>query len=235
VNVAPAPEPPLVIPALAPEPTPTHVKARPARPVVNRSALIALLVVAAGGVLTFAYLKTSSSVVVPVTKPTSARLPASKPAVPQMASVVASKWNTNNREWLVNNKKGVAFDLRSVNRVDIWLGQSQPMLVVRCESGRLQTFVYTASALQMEAEDEKHTVRISIDDAPEVTERWADASDHDALFAPDGAAFARSLTQARTLKFGYTPHNAPSAVAEFPVSGLGDLLDTAARQCGWKK
>ena len=140
--------------------------------------------------------------------------------------------DAGNREWLVNAKKGVAFELRSVNKVPIWHGITQPTLVVRCDAGRMQMFVYTASAIQMEAQDEDHSVRLRFDDQPEVTERWADSSEHDALFAPDATAFAHRVATAHTLRFGYTPHNAPHAVAEFPTSGLSALLEPHAKQCG---
>ena len=126
-------------------------------------------------------------------------------------------------------EKGVAFELPSLNKVAIWQGISQPMLVVRCDAGHMQTFVYTASAIQMEAQDENHSVRISFDGEPEVTERWADSSEHDALFAPDAAAFARRLAAAHTLRFGYTPHNAPRAVAEFHDE-RPDRTDRARRE-----
>jgi hypothetical protein len=206
--------------------------------------LLAALLVVAGGTLTFAMLR-SSAPVVPVTAPAAPRRAATKPAVPKSAPaaaapvaaapVVPSKWNVANREWLLNAKRGVAFELPSQNRVGIWQGIARPTLVVRCDAGRMQMFVYTASAIQMEAVDENHTVRISFDGQPEVTERWADSSDHDALFAPDAAAFAHRVTSARTLKFSYNPHNAPRAVADFQTSGLSDLIGPAAKQCGWKK
>jgi hypothetical protein len=151
------------------------------------------------------------------------------------APAVTSKWHPANRDWLLNAKKGVAFELRSENRVAIWQGIAQPMLVVRCDGGRMQAFVYTASAIQMEPVDENHSVRVSFDGEPEVTERWADSSDHDALFAPDATAFARRVATARTLKFGYTPHNALRVVADFQTSGLNDLIAPAAKQCGWKR
>lgn len=150
-------------------------------------------------------------------------------------AAVPSKWNVANREWLLNAKKGVAFELPAQNRVALWQGIARPTLVVRCDAGRMQMFVYTASAIQMEAVDENHTVRISFDGQPEATERWADSSEHDALFAPDAAAFAHRVGTASTLKFSYTPHNAPRAVAEFQTSGLNDLIGPAAKQCGLKK
>ena len=221
----------------------------------NRGMIAAALVVVAGGTLTFAMLRSSTPAVPLAThaaKPTPAGTkPAPKAAsaanapapaavsTPNGAAVAAltvpTKWRVANKEWLLNAKRGVAFELPSEKRVTIWQGIAQPMLVVRCDAGRLQTFVYTASAIQMEAIDENHTVRVSFDDEAEATERWSDSSDHDALFAPDGSAFALRLLTSRKLRFSYTPHNAPRAVAEFQTSGLDDLIAPAAKQCGWKK
>ena len=87
-------------------------------------------------------------------------------AVAPPVPAVASKWNANNRDWLVNSKRGVAFELRSLKKVPIWQSIAQPVLVVRCDAGRIQAFVYTASAIQMEAADENHTVRVSFDGEP---------------------------------------------------------------------
>jgi hypothetical protein len=252
-------------PTPIPIPTPTTTTPTPTPPArgSKRRMLLAALLVVAGGTLTFAMLR-SSAPAVPVTprpKPAAAKpaapkkttatapvapsttapaatpsgtLPTAAPVAPA-AAVVESKWSPANGEWLLNGRKGVAFELPSLKKVPVWQGISQPMLVVRCNEGRMQTFVYTSSAIQMEAQDENHSVGVSFDDEPEVIERWADSSDHDALFAPDALAFARRVAAARTLRLGYTPHNAQRAVAEFQVSGLSTLIEPAARQCGWKK
>ena len=205
--------------------------------------LLAALLVVAGGSLTFAMLR-SSTPAVPVTAPAATNKPAAaKPGAPKPASArststavhVPSKWNAANRDWLANAKRGVAFELRALNKVAIWQSIAQPILVVRCEAGRMQTFVYTASALQMEAIDENHAVKISFDGEPESNERWADSSEHDALFAPDAAAFTRRLAASQTFKISYTPHNASRVVAQFQTHGLSDLIEPAAKQCGWKK
>jgi len=173
---------------------------------------------------------------VPAPAAATAPVPMAKPVpVAPVVPTVASKWNANSRDWLLNAKKGVAFELRSLKKVAIWQGIAQPVLVVRFDAGRMQTFVYTASAIQMEPVDENHTVRVSFDGEPEATERWADSPEHDALFAPDGAAFAKRLMTAQTLKVSYTPHNAQRAVAEFQTYGLSELIVPAAKQCGWKK
>ena len=171
--------------------------------------LVAVLLIVAGGTLAFAMLRTSAPPAVRAVAPAPpkpAAPKASKPAVAPAANAMAApaaaaivtKWSSANEEWLLNARKGVAFELPSLGKVAVWQGISQPLLVVRCNAGQMQTFVYTSSALQMEAQDENHSVSISFDDEPEVTERWPDSSDHDALFAPDAVAFARRVATART-------------------------------------
>jgi hypothetical protein len=148
---------------------------------------------------------------------------------------ITPKWRSANPDWLGNDPRAVAFEVLSENRVQIWQRQAHPSLVVRCSSKEIEVFVFIESAARIEAQDENHTVRLTFDNEPEVTERWPDSYQHNALFAPDGAAFTGRLTHASTLKFGYTPHNAGRVVAEFHVSGLADRLDSVARQCGLKK
>jgi hypothetical protein len=210
--------------------------------------LVAGLVVLAGGTLTFAMFKSSSTPATPISSSPAAAKPvpgrphaarpatASAPSSPAMtpAAPPVSKWNSANRDWLINAKKGAAFEVKSDNRVAIWQAVAQPMLVVRCEAGKMQMFVYTASAIQMEAQDENHTVGIAVDGEPEVIERWADSAEHDALFVPDGYALAQRLSTAQTLRVSYRPHNAPKAVATFQVAGLPETLQPAAKQCGLK-
>jgi hypothetical protein len=89
--------------------------------------------------------------------------------------------------------------------------------------------------MKIEPHTEGKTVTISVDDEPVRTERWPDSDDHDALFAPDGAAFAQRLLHAQTLRFGYSPHNASDVVAQFHVSGLAGLIEPVAKDCGWNK
>lgn len=216
----------------------------------NRRMLLAGLLVIAGGTLTFAMFRSSATPATPLSwSPAASKPAASKPNAPKPAAAnattastavttastpIVSKWTAANREWLLNVKKGAAFELKSDNKVAIWQAIAQPVLVVRCDAGKLQAFIYTASAIQMEAQDENHSVGISFDGEPEVPERWADSDDHDALFAPDGAAFAHRLATAQTLRFSYKPHNAPRGAATFQVAGLTETLHPVAKQCGWK-
>ena len=165
----------------------------------------------------------------PSPTPGSAMTPESAPA-----RAATPRWTSNAAAWVGRERNSAAFELPSINRVNVWMRQAQPVLVVRCQAHKAEAFVFTSSAAKMEPEDENHTVRIQFDGGAAATERWADSSEHDALFAPDGAAFVQRLVSARQLKFGFSPHNADPVVATFEVDGLAAHLASAARQCGWK-
>jgi hypothetical protein len=202
-----------------------------------RELFTALGAVALGGIVTFAMLSLLSSSAARSSEAAAvlsgkAETLASKPlSVP--AGAPRPTWSSANRDWVGGARRAVAFELPADNKVQVWQRQAHPILVVRCFAKRTEAFVFIESAAQIEPQG-NHAVRVRFDAEPEGSERWPDADEHDALFAPDGAAFVRRLTGARTLQFGYKPHNAPPVVAEFHVSGLGALMAPAAAQCGSK-
>ena len=172
----------------------------------------------------------------PAGRPAANRAPSAAPRTSAAASAPATaQWRQiSGGRWTGGAKKSVAFELAANNRIHIWTRDVTPLLIVRCEGGQVEPFVYTQSAARMEPRDGDHTVRVAFDDGPEVTERWPDSDEHDALFAKDSAAFAQQLATAQTLRFGFEPHNAPPASARFDVSGINELLSAAAKPCGWK-
>ncbi|HXW03899.1 MAG TPA: type VI secretion system-associated protein TagO [Vicinamibacterales bacterium] len=185
------------------------------------------------GTVAFALLsKSGSPDPVPATAPGAAVTPAGGVMTPDPA--VTPVWRAN-PDWVGRQKRAMAFELPADHRVPVWMRQSHPHLVVRCTERRTDLFVYTESAAQIEPEDGRHTVRITLDDEPERTERWQDSDEHDALFAPDGHAFVQRLLTAKTLRIGYKPHNAAAVVIHFSVGGLEPLIAPFARQCGWTR
>jgi hypothetical protein len=219
---------PLGVPAAAPPPPFTRG--------FGRRGLFAIAgAVVIGGLVTFAILSArgpsasvaAARVVAPTLKPAPS-------AVPPPATTVSQRWSSENRAyWVGTEKKSAAFELPAEKLVTIWMNQVRPLLVVRCVAKSTEVFVWTGSALAMEAQTEDHTVTYRLDDEAEITERWPDSAEHDALFTRDGAAFTQRLIDARTMRIGYTPHNAAPVVAEFQVSGLGDLVGAFAKECGW--
>jgi hypothetical protein len=212
------------------------VAAPAARPRVGRRELvIGAVAIVGAGLVAFPLMlgrgASSSSVAAVATAPrTAARQPSTSHPSP---TIIHQKWSAGDRaRWLGNQRHGAAFELPADNIVQTWFGPVRPALIVRCTAKSIQTFVYTGSPMKIEPHAEGKTVTVSVDDEPVSTERWPDADDHDALFAPDGGAFAERLLHAQTLRFGYSPHNASDVVAQFHVSGLAEQIDSVAKECG---
>jgi hypothetical protein len=229
-------------PGHAPSPIPAAAKAAPAGKLGTRAFAMmgGALFAAAALIFTILSMRGSASpesavasAPGPAATARNAR-PAARAKAPALPAVLP-KWNVVTAgRWIGSDRKTVAFELQAVNKIHIWTRDVTPVLVVRCQAGRADPFVFTQSAARMEAEDEDHSVRVAFDDGPEATERWPDSVEHDALFARDPNVFTQQLAGAHTLKFTFTPHNAEPALARFEVAGLSDLLSSAPRQCGWK-
>lgn len=158
---------------------------------------------------------------------------AATPAPARSAPIAAGPaWSTKNQaRWVSNHRKSAAFEIEADRPVGVWMKQVTPLLVVRCLDKRTDVFVFTDSAARIEPQDDNHTVQVALDGAAPVAQRWPDSVEHDALFAPDGAALARQLVNAKTLTFGFSPHNAVPVIATFNVRGLGERLGGVENFC----
>lgn len=228
--------------AAAPQPQATKVpaSATPAQATgaASRFGRRELMIVAGalvvGSAITFALGGSRSAA--PTTVATTNRAPA-KTTAAAPAPAFTQTWSSARRAyWTANQRHAAAFELPAENTVAIWMNYVRPILVVRCMNKRTETFVYTGSALKIEPNTEDHGVNFHFDGEAATSEHWPDSAEHDALFAPDGAAFAQRVLAAKSLRFGYTPHNAEPAEAQFHVDGLTQLIDPAtAKDCGWQK
>lgn len=158
---------------------------------------------------------------------------AATPAPPGPAPADASPaWSTKNQaRWVSNHRKSAAFEVGADRPVAVWMRKVTPLLVVRCLDRRTDVFVFTDSAARIEPQDDNHTVQIALDGGPRLEQRWPDSVEHDALFAPDGAALARQLVNAETLAFSFSPHNATPVTATFNVRGLKEQLGEVESFC----
>jgi hypothetical protein len=204
--------------------------------------------VLAAGALIFTILGSRSSASLePAAAPSPAPAPARRAAAPAPANpkpappaadtptAHAPHWtHSADGRWISSSRHTAAFEVDAIKRVHVWTRDVTPVLVVRCDSGKTEAFVYTQSAARMEPQDGDHTVTVAFDGGSAATERWPDSDEHDALFARHPVEFTRQLTAARALHFGFTPHNAQPVVATFALDGLADLLAASPRQCGYK-
>lgn len=152
---------------------------------------------------------------------------AAAPEVAEKPLPPSAGWTENTEAWTAETRRRIAFELPARNETNVWMKTVRPLLVVRCQEGQMESFVYTDSPAAMEVQDDNHTVRLSFDGEPVRMERWPDSSTHDALFAPNGAEFAARILKAESFRFGYTPHNASPVVAHFDVRGLAEKLSPA--------
>lgn len=230
------PPAPAIAAASAAVPASIEMPATAAKPKMSRRELATIGVgVVGGSILVFGLLMARGAASPVSNVKVAPASVASQSALPDVAGAAAAgpSWIAN-PAWVGRARHSVAFELAARNEVQVWMRKVRPVLIVRCMAKGTEAFVFTDSAARMEPQDEDHTVRVQFDNEAVVTDRWPDSQEHDALFARDGAAFAHRLMQARTLEFGFTPHNAEPVVAQFDVAGLAPLLTPAARQCGWK-
>lgn len=154
------------------------------------------------------------------------------PAAPSApATTSAATWESKS-SWL-GSQKGIAYEVAAESAVDVWMRRVHPALIVRCNGQQAEVFVFTGTAAAIESNTEDHSVTLRVDDEPFESSLWPDSAEHDALFAPDGAAMARRLMHARTFAFTFTPHNTATVTVRFNTAGLGDLLQPSAKHCGW--
>jgi hypothetical protein len=155
-----------------------------------------------------------------------------RPAPPSAPAPAVQTWSVEKQTWLGTRGRGATFELASENVVKTWFGPARASLVVRCTARSIEAFVVTGSPMKIEPRVDGKTVTIGVDGEAGQTQQWIDSDDHTAVFPPDGRAFVQRLRKARTLDFGYTPHNSSDAVAHFNVLGIDGLITAASRECG---
>jgi len=157
---------------------------------------------------------------------------ASSPAV---QSGPAPTWvGRRQATWARDGSKTISFELQATSDVAAWMTRVRPRLVVRCVSRSTEVFVAIGSAASIESQAGSHTVRLQIDDDPEVVQQWSDSESGQELFAPDGLTLARRLARAQRMRFGFTPYNVTPVTTEFAVQGFDQFARLVASTCGWR-
>jgi hypothetical protein len=235
VQPAPGPSPASAAAAAAPvsSPAPSAVVPAPGVKKPGSSGVLVIVFGVLGAAAAIGLGLMSRSIAAPQAS-TAAPPPARAAAAPRAVggALTPSRW-TNGSRW-VSDRKSTAFELKSSNRVNVWMGQVQPVLVVRCIGNRTETFVYTETAARIEPGMDDRAVRVRFDDEPYVDERWLDSEEHKGLFAPNGKSYAQRVLNAHTLRFQFTPHNAETAEVQFDVAGLRELIAPVQKRCGWE-
>ena len=136
--------------------------------------------------------------------------------------------------WSNDGSKTISFELKSTHDVNVWMARVRPLLIVRCLYRTTEVFVATQASASIEGQSGSHTVRLTIDNEPELVQQWTDSVSGRELFAPNGVDLARRLARAELLRFSFTPYNAKPVTADFVVSGFDRLAGLVGTTCGWK-
>ena len=146
----------------------------------------------------------------------------------------AARWSGSRQPgWASDGSRTIGFTLPAEKDVRVWMKSVRPLLAVRCLAGRTEVFVITNWAASIEPSAELHTVHLSFDDGPAVTEQWWDSDDAQALFAPEGVTVARQMARSHVMHFGFTPFNAAPVTVQFNVTGFDQLVGSVAKTCRW--
>src|SRR3989441_1587909 len=127
----------------------------------------------------------------------------------------------------------IALELKGENDMGVCMNRVRQSFALRGLSHNSKVLVVPAGAASTGLND-RHTVRVGFDGGADAQQLWFGSDDHQALFAPDGAAFANQIATARTMRFGFTPYNAKPVVIEFDVRGFDDLIGLVAKTCAAK-
>ena len=136
--------------------------------------------------------------------------------------------------WANDGSKTISFELKSTRDVNVWMARVRPLLIVRCLYRTTEVFVATQASASIEGQSGSHTVRLTVDNDPEMVQQWTDSVSGHELFAPDGVDLARRLARAELVRFSFTPFNAKPVTADFVVSGFDQLAGLVGNTCGWK-
>jgi hypothetical protein len=228
---ADAPVPPKAQNALMPRP---RLRARESHPVQKWSVPmigVAGFLAAVTAVLAFGWLHAQTPDAAPA--PQTAAAPA-RPAPIAQAPAPRQWAGRRQAQWARDGSKMIAFELEANQDVPVWMASARPQLVARCVSRSTEIYVALGTPASVEPQAGSHTVRVQIDDEPEVLQQWTDSESSHELFSPDGPELTRRLASAQRLRIGFTPFNAKPVVAEFSVTGFDELAPLVASTCGWR-
>jgi hypothetical protein len=181
-----------------------------------------------------AHTNVASAAVAPVAAPKAAPASTAQPAHfdPESIPVEVPKWRrTAQSRWARDGSRTMGFEVEAEREVAVYQDRVRPVLAVRCVARTTEVFVVMQSAATIENASDTHTVKIGFDGEPDTEQQWLDSIDKQALFSPDGQAFAAKLAAARRLRFSFRPFGAPPATVEFDVHGFDVPMAAMSKAC----
>jgi type VI secretion system protein VasI len=139
-------------------------------------------------------------------------------------------WKLDVSKSPMDDSPTVVVSLRADAPVQVWLKSVQPTLILRCKERRLDAYVSTDTAANVESDD-RHTVRLRFDANAAAAQNWSESTDHAGLFAPAPAEFLNRLRTTSRLLFQFDPFNAPPVIVSFSTSDLATYAQRIVAAC----
>lgn len=143
-----------------------------------------------------------------------------------------SPWNFSSSTSEMDDKPINTLALAASERVQNWIDRVTPELYIRCTGTKLDAFIVTETAADVESGHlDQARVTVRVDSAQATTGWWTESTDDKAFFAPGPARLVRSLLGANRLLIGYTPFNASPVVARFDLADVDSQLTRLPSGC----
>lgn len=152
------------------------------------------------------------------------------PLVENPDEVPPGKWEMTVSRSPMDDRPIIALTLNSEAPINVWLKTVRPSLILRCKERVLDTYVTTDSPANVEYGG-GHTVRLRFDADSPKQENWPQATDHQALFAPEPEVFLSRLRSTDQLTFQFTPFNASPTIISFDTRGLRHHINRLIENC----
>jgi hypothetical protein len=206
----------------------------------NRNAILACAAIGAIAVVIFVVSsnRTNTPSTLPSASPSTAQATSDHVVRPQSAGIAppestsSPKWTrTRQSQWATDGSRTIGFEVEAQRYVTVYMDRVRPVLAARCISRHTEVFVVLGTAASIENGGDTHTVRVGLDDEPDVEQQWLDSTDMHALFSPDAGPLAARMATAHRLRFAFKPFNAPPVAVEFDVHGFEGPLAAMAKTC----
>ncbi len=163
-----------------------------------------------------------------------ARAVAEGVALPALPNSGIGKWEVSQEVSPVDDSRTVYMYLAAENEVDVrgWgLGATRPRLIVRCQEGETEVYIIYDSSLDLL--EDYITVLTRFDKHAAQEHRWGLSTDKEAIFAPEGVLWARTIANAQKLFVRFTPSGESPVSATFHLMGSEEAMRPLREACGW--
>lgn len=134
----------------------------------------------------------------------------------------------------MDDTQTIVAKLAAEQKIQGWLDEFLPVLIVRCKSRELDIYIHTGTQSEVEYNTDQTTVNLRFDDLPAIAVKTNHSTDGEALFFQEVQDMFKILLMAKTMLFEFTPFNAAPAVTTFDVHGFKEAVEPMQQPCNFK-